>query len=111
MASVLTTIFLIAAPMAVAFTILGILRSPSWYWLAAILTYVVSAIGAMTIGILILSIAFALVALAIGHMLNRITHAKQSMAGIGIGLLAWAIVVSSGLRDWIFEPVLFFFKG
>lgn len=84
-------------------TILAIFRRPAWYWVAGIAAYFWS--GMSVIGMLLVSISFVLLALAIGHSAGWIHSAKQSLVAIAASLVIWLVVLLTVDDYWVFWPV------
>lgn len=81
-------------------TILAVFRRPAWYWVAGIAAYYMS--GMSFIGMLLVSISFALLALAIGHTAGWIHSIKHSAVAIAAGLLIWFVVLLTVDDYWVF---------
>jgi hypothetical protein len=105
----LGVLFYLALPVAVGAIIAGAWVHPRWYWLAAGLIYFDSFLSGFSIGLYLLSLAFALSALALGHSMGWVRRFWHSAFAIGVGVVLWYAAVSMIDDFWLFLPFTWLF--
>lgn len=83
---------------------LGATGRPRWYWWAALASYACSYLSGFSIGLLVLSLTFVLVLLALGHSTGRIRARWHSAAAIILGVALWWLAVTTIDDYWLFIP-------
>ncbi|MBP2018707.1 hypothetical protein J2Z79_002122 [Symbiobacterium terraclitae] len=83
---------------------LGVSGKPRWYWWAALSSYVCSFLSGYTIGLLVLSLTFVLVLLALGHSYRLIRAWWHSAAAAALGVALWWLAVLNIDDYWLFLP-------
>lgn len=92
----------------VAFTVLaaglGAAGKPRWYWWAALSSYVCSFLSSFSIGLLVLSLTFIFLSLAVGHSSRLVRTRWHSVTAIAISLGVWALAITTIDDSVLFLP-------
>lgn len=106
---ILTVVFYLAALLAVGASLAGARGRPRWYWVAAMLIYLDSFLSGFSIGLYLLSLSFALAALALGHSLGWVRRFWHAALANSTGLLLWYAAVNTVDDYWLFLPFSWLF--
>lgn len=106
---IFAVLFYLAAPLALVAIIAGAWDHPRWYWVAAGLIYFDSFVSGFSIGLYLLSLSFALAALALGHSLGWVRRFWHSTLAVIVGLLLWFGAVNTIDDYWLFLPFTLLF--
>jgi hypothetical protein len=93
------------AILTLASAVLAVVFNPRWYWLAALLSWIVSFLGGFSIGMLTLVLAFIFLALALGHQFGWIKTRLHAVIAVLGGAGAWAASVAFVDDYWFFFPL------
>lgn len=89
--------------------IIASLSDSKWvYWLAGICVYIFSFAGMWDFRGYTLSLAFGLLALAIGHSLRLVTKLYHSVIAVAAGFLLWFAIFEIVGDSWLFLPYSIF---
>jgi hypothetical protein len=83
---------------------LGVSGRPRWYWWAALSWYICSFLSSFSIGLLLLSLTFALASLALGHSLGLIRAWWHAAGAVALGVGLWWPAVMLIDDYWLFLP-------
>ncbi|AQS59109.1 hypothetical protein [Desulforamulus ferrireducens] len=103
-------LFYFLAGLTILAIILGITVDAKYYWIGALTSYLCSILGSWSIGIYILNITFALLALAFAHKMGWIKNPWHSILVIVISTLIWVFSILTIDDAWLFFPARFIFS-
>jgi hypothetical protein len=106
---IFAVLFYLAAVLALVAIVAGAWDSPRWYWAAAGLIYFDSFLSGFSIGLYLLSLAFALAVLALGHSLGWVRRFWHAALAVSAGMLLWYGAVNTIDDYWLFLPFMWLF--
>lgn len=106
---IFAVLFYLVALLAPVAIIAGAWGHPRWYWVAAGLLYFDSFLSGFSIGLYLLSLAFAMAVLALGHSLGWIRRFWHSALAVTAGLLLWWMAINTIDDYWLFLPFMLLF--
>jgi len=102
---VVSIVYYSLAILTLACAALAIVRSPRWYWAAALLSWIVSFLGAFSIGLLTLALTFVFLALAIGNQFDWIKTRIHGLVAVLAGVAVWVVAIATVDDYWLFFPL------
>ncbi|KLU62922.1 hypothetical protein CEB3_c06740 [Peptococcaceae bacterium CEB3] len=77
--------------------LLGILHNPKWYYISALMMYIFSFMTGFSIGYYVLSVTFALLALALAHSIVKVNrnlwNVLLSVVALIVGYVFWLMII------------------
>jgi hypothetical protein len=102
---VLVGLFYALSALTLLCAVLAVYRSPGWYWAAALLAWAVSFLGSFSIGLYTLVFAVVFLALALAYQFRLIKTRLHLVLTIFLGVIVWAVLVSTVDDYWLFLPM------
>jgi hypothetical protein len=104
-AMIWTSIFWTLSVFSLLAALMSVVRNPRWYWAAAAASWVVSFLGAFSIGLYLFVFTLIFLALAIGHSAGRIKRWWHAFAAVTVGVAVWALLVRTVDDAILFYPI------